>query len=68
MWPLDYILVCEAAHWLLSLCLALAVFCLTWHIYGENATYRRRLLGSGLAAFVSCFSMHYVLDAVQWGW
>jgi len=68
MWQADYILVCEVMHWLVSLCLASAVFSLIYLIYGEGVTSRRRWLGSLSAAFASCFSMHYLLDAAQWGW
>jgi len=68
MVPLEYALQCEVAHWLFSLCLAVAVFSLTWLIYGENVTYQLRLLGASAASFSACFSMHYILDWVQWGW
>ncbi len=66
MYPVDYVAICEAMHFLFSACLGLSVYFLTLTILyqkGERGT--KALLISGLLGLSSALLLHTVID--WWG-
>lgn len=67
--PLDYAIMCETMHWLLSLALVPVVYFLMWAtLSGREGFGTLRLLLSLAVSFSLALVLHAALDYAQWGW